>query len=71
MITAVALSNEQINLIKAKLTNSLKKQVQIETQIDQSIIGGLIIRVGDSILDASIGGKLQSLKASLYDSQLV
>ena len=71
VITAVALSNEQINLIKAKLTNSLKKQVQIETQIDQSIIGGLIIRVGDSILDASIGGKLQSLKASLYDSQLV
>lgn len=71
VISAVALDNEQISQIKMLLTKRLKKQIQIETQVVHSIIGGLIIRVGDSILDASIGGRLQALKASLYDSQLV
>lgn len=71
VISAVPLNNEQINMIKVKLISNLKKQIQIETQVDPSIIGGLKIRVGDSILDASIEGKLHSLKTSLYDSQLV
>ncbi|NLK21820.1 MAG: F0F1 ATP synthase subunit delta [Epulopiscium sp.] len=71
VFSAIPLDNEQINKIKQKLVMGLKKQVQIETIVDSSLIGGLKIRVGDRVLDVSIEGKLHSLKASLYDLQLV
>ncbi|WP_341875799.1 F0F1 ATP synthase subunit delta [Defluviitalea saccharophila] len=71
VISAVPLKEEQIEKIKQTLTSRIKKQIQIETQVDPSIIGGLKIRVGDRILDASIYGQLQGLKTSLYDMQLV
>lgn len=71
VVSAVPLTTEQINKITQKLISSLNKQIQIETQVDPSIIGGLKIRVGDRILDASIEGKLHSLKSQLYDLQLV
>jgi F-type H+-transporting ATPase subunit delta len=71
VVSAVPLKNEQLEKIKLNLTSSVKKQIQIETQVDPSIIGGLKIRVGDRVLDASISGQLQGLKASLYDMQLV
>ncbi|WP_058486017.1 F0F1 ATP synthase subunit delta [Defluviitalea phaphyphila] len=71
VISAVPLNSEQISRIREKLTYSLKKNIQIDTQIDPSIIGGLKIRVGDRILDSSIKGKLDSLKTRLYDLQLV
>lgn len=71
VISAVPLSKEQINQITQKLIAGLKKKVEIQLQIDPSIIGGLKIRVGDQILDSSIEGKLHSLKAELNDLQLV
>jgi F-type H+-transporting ATPase subunit delta len=71
VISAVPLTKQQVNQITQKLITNLKKQIQIETQVDPSIIGGLKIRVGDRILDASIEGKLHSLKNQLYDLQLV
>lgn len=70
VISAVPLNREQVDQIKQKLENNLQKQIQIKTQVDQSLIGGLKVRVGDRVLDSSIEGKLHSLKTSLYDLQL-
>ena len=70
VVSAVPLTTEQINKITQKLISSLNKQIQIETQIDPSIIGGLKIRVGDRILDASIEESFIP-KSQLYDLQLV
>jgi F-type H+-transporting ATPase subunit delta len=41
------------------------KEVMIKNKIDESIKGGIIIKVGDEIADASISGKLRSLRSSL------
>ena len=41
------------------------KEVVIKNKVDENIKGGIIIKVGDEIVDASISGKLRSLKSSL------
>ena len=41
------------------------KEVVIKNKIDENIKGGIIIKVGDEIVDASISGKLRSFKSSL------
>ncbi len=68
--SAVELKNEQLVQIKKKLENSTQKKIELHTQVNQELIGGMIIRVGDNVVDASISGRLQKLKDGLTNLQL-
>ena len=56
-LDAVALSS-----LKEKLQNLFKKEVAITTKVDATILGGLIVRVGDMVFDGSVDGQLNLLK---------
>ncbi|MEQ1829546.1 MAG: ATP synthase F1 subunit delta, partial [Pirellula sp.] len=47
-----------------KLKQSFNKDVRLVTVVDPNILGGLIIRVGDTVFDASVDGRLQLLRKS-------
>jgi F-type H+-transporting ATPase subunit delta len=68
--SAVELKAEQIEKIKSQLENGTKSQVEMETVVDPSIIAGLVIRVGDKVVDASVQGKMQALKKQLTELKL-
>lgn len=59
--SAVALTEEQLETFKAKLTKRFGKEVHIETQVDESILGGAIIRAGSEVIDGSVKTKLERL----------
>ncbi|ADZ85305.1 ATP synthase F1 subunit delta [Cellulosilyticum lentocellum] len=63
--SAVALKEGQVEAIKAKLEASTKSKIELETIVDEGIIAGLVIRVGDKVVDASIKGEMQALKKQL------
>jgi F-type H+-transporting ATPase subunit delta len=63
--SAQPLSDEQVNNLKSKLAAKLGKQLEITVNVDQSLIGGVILRVGDEVIDGSIKGKLRILEKSL------
>jgi F-type H+-transporting ATPase subunit delta len=48
-----------------RLQKVFKKEVRLETRIDPSIVGGLVVRVGDTVFDGSIDGQLQSLRKTV------
>jgi F-type H+-transporting ATPase subunit delta len=59
MVTsAFEMSAEQQNKLAETLKNKWQKDVSIETQVDSSLIGGVIIRAGDVVIDSSVRGKL-------------
>ena len=65
-LDAVALSS-----LKEKLQNLFKKEVAITTKVDATILGGLIVRVGDMVFDGSVDGQLNLLKkASLAKAEI-
>ncbi|PHV69859.1 ATP synthase F1 subunit delta [Sporanaerobium hydrogeniformans] len=68
--SAVQLTESQVDTIKVKLEASTNSKIELETIIDTSIIAGLIIRVGDKVVDASIRGKMQTLKKQLSELRL-
>ncbi|NLI89418.1 MAG: ATP synthase F1 subunit delta [Epulopiscium sp.] len=68
--SAVELNNKQLEQIKSNIESTTKKDVKLETQVDESLIGGMIIRVGDNIVDASISGRIHELKEGLINLQL-
>ena len=63
--TAVPLSAAQAKGLAAALRQSLGKDPEIETRVDPAILGGLKVRVGSRLYDASLKSKLDSLKFAL------
>ena len=65
VITAVPLSATQQKSLKAALAQSLGRDPELETRVDPSILGGLKVRVGSRLYDASLRSKLDSLRFAL------
>lgn len=59
--SAQPLTPEQSNQIKAALGKRLDRSVEIETTVDETLIGGAIIRAGDLVIDGSMRGELEQL----------
>ncbi len=66
--SAVPLSAALEKKILKKVKELTGKDASIENKIDESIIGGFILRVGDLQYDASIAGKLNNLKRELINN---
>jgi F-type H+-transporting ATPase subunit delta len=47
------------------LKKVFKKDVRLTTKVDPSILGGLIVRVGDTVLDGSVDGQLAALRKTV------
>ncbi len=65
LISALEVSEQQVQAIAASLTKRLGKKVSLTTQLDQSLIGGAVIRAGDMVIDGSVKGRLEKLANSL------
>jgi len=62
---AVPIAKQQENAFINKLTSWAGKHVRLRVEVDPSIIGGFVARVGDTVLDASIRHQLDLLERSL------
>lgn len=67
--SAVALSDEQVAELKATLKAAVGKDVQLDTRVDPSLLGGLVVRVGSRMIDSSLRTKLANLKTSLKEAR--
>ncbi len=65
LTSAIELTEQQMSELSNKLEIKLNRKVNINCQIDSTVMGGLIIRAGDLVIDASIRGKLNDLADSL------
>ncbi|MGH8120179.1 MAG: F0F1 ATP synthase subunit delta [Gammaproteobacteria bacterium] len=61
VISAYPLEDRQQEQIRKVMAKRLGKKIEITTSVDQSLIGGAVIRAGDSVIDASLRGRLQQL----------
>ena len=69
--SAVELRTEQKEKIREKLLATTKYQsLEITWKVDESLIGGLVIRIGDRVVDSSLKYKLDQLKSQLLKISL-
>jgi F-type H+-transporting ATPase subunit delta len=64
--SAISLTDKQIDDIKKRLEETTSKKIILKLNVDESLIGGLIIRIGDRIVDNSIRGKIEAISKELY-----
>lgn len=63
--TAVDLTATEREQVKAQLQQIVGKDIELRTTTDPSLIGGLVARIGDRLIDASVTSQLQQMRASL------
>lgn len=63
--TAVLLTRSDADKLQASLSRRLGREVRLHNQVDRAIIGGLVLRMGDRVIDASVATRLQQLRRQL------
>lgn len=65
VLTAYRLQSKYQEAIKSAMMERLGQEVELSVQIDRSLIGGIIIRAGDMVIDASLRGRINRLDLEL------
>ena len=63
--TAMALTPEQIERLREALNRATGKEVEVKVVIDPSVLGGVVARVGDVVIDGSVRHRLEQLKEQI------
>lgn len=63
--SAMELTSEEKEQLKEKLSKQTQKQIQLDCKVDKSLIGGMILRIKDKILDHTVKGDLHTLARRL------
>lgn len=65
VVSAVPLSEDQLAQVRESVAAHVGKPVSLETSVDPSLLGGLVVRVGSRMIDASLKTKLHNLELSM------
>ncbi|MBN2419167.1 MAG: ATP synthase F1 subunit delta [Deltaproteobacteria bacterium] len=65
VIAAKPLKDEIIEKLKDSLIKLTSKEVKLEVDVDESLIGGLVVTIGDLVLNGSVRAQLEGIKESL------
>lgn len=63
--TAVTLSEERRRELAEALSGTTGQEVEVKTVVDPDIVGGVVVRIGDTVIDGSVARRLEELRASL------
>ncbi len=65
VISPVSLNKGYVDRLKVALKKLIDRDVDIENEVDPSLLGGFVVRVGSTIYDSSVKGQLRLLKSEL------
>ena len=66
--SAKVLSNEEISKITEELTKNFSSKIKLNYKHDESLIGGLVVQVGSTMVDTSIKNKLQQIENRMIEA---
>ncbi|MBO6574092.1 MAG: ATP synthase F1 subunit delta [Rhodothermales bacterium] len=69
--SARALDEADRSAVAASLEKRLNKRVRLEVSVDPSLIGGIVVQVGDTVYDGSVSNRLASLRERMMEGALM
>lgn len=65
VVSAKALSDKQLAAIEDALKQAIGSKVQVDQSVDETLLGGLVVRVGSRMIDNSLKTKLQKMRLAM------
>ena len=67
VVTAYKLDKKQLDALGKKLKSMVGSDVNVETEVDETLLGGMVVRVGSRMIDSSLKTKLANLEATMKE----
>ncbi len=68
--SATELTPDEVRALTARLEQSTGGRIALDVEVDPSLLGGLVVRVGDRLIDGSVRGRLERLRNQLISGAL-
>ena len=68
--SAAPLTPDEVRALTARLEQSTGGRIALDVKVDPSLLGGLVVRVGDRLIDGSVRGRLERLRNQLISGAL-
>jgi F-type H+-transporting ATPase subunit delta len=68
--SALPLTDMEVRALTARLEQMTGGRIELATDVDESLLGGLVVRVGDRLIDGSVRGRLERLRNQLASGAL-
>ena len=68
--SAAPLSQDEVRALTARMEQLTGGRVELDLQTDPSLLGGLVVRIGDRLIDGSVRGRLERLRNQLVSGAL-
>jgi F-type H+-transporting ATPase subunit delta len=65
VITAVPMKEEEVKELQTKLSAKYNKTVVLENEVDKSVLGGVLVRLGNEEIDGTVKNRLDKMKEQL------
>jgi F-type H+-transporting ATPase subunit delta len=66
--TAVPLADAELAALSRRLADQMGGEVVLETSVDPELLGGVVVQIGDRLIDASTRSKLRALRSNLVNA---
>lgn len=63
--SAIPLDDQTVSRLQTALSKATGKQVEVKVVVDPSVVGGIVARVGDTVIDGSIARRIQSARQAV------
>ena len=68
--SAIELTPDEVQALTTRLERSTGGRIALDVEVDPSVLGGIIVRVGDRLIDGSVRGRLERLRNRLVSGAL-
>jgi len=68
--TVIPIEGDRLNNLRKRLDKITGKSVEVEVVNDPQILGGMVIRIGNTMIDRSVASRLKNLKARLLELRM-
>ena len=69
-VSAAPLTKEEIEALTRRMEQFTGGRIELAVQVDPSLLGGVVVRVGDRLIDGSVRGRLERLRNQLVSGAL-
>jgi F-type H+-transporting ATPase subunit delta len=70
LTTAVPVGADEADRLRARIAEASGKDVTLRRRVDPAVVGGIVLRIGDQLIDASVRGRLDGLRLALRKARI-
>jgi F-type H+-transporting ATPase subunit delta len=70
LTTAVPVTTDEADRLRSRIAEASGKDVTLQRRVDPAVMGGIVLRIGDQLIDASVRGRLDGLRLALRKARI-